>query len=286
MRVCLHAEDFIFFFFALTFSLLQGKTTLLPDTAYVAQPHLVYKVGTRLLPSGVEKISSFRRGDTLFVWIRFWEAAPQGTSWSWAGETLSTIVKIPPLPPDSLMPQADFSIPFEAGEKDSEPTEFPWAAFLSLAILLLASLSLYSLYKDAVRRLFQQVYLYLRWKRWLFQWRRPEPARFTEFIQAVKALLTPHVPFHPGSLSRSEVLSLEGDPSLRQALLHLWEAEYQIIFEQKELPPDKKTKIWRETWKALSSIQPSLAPLFKLPDHHMPSEYKGAKDAPPLHVSP
>ncbi|MCX7764657.1 MAG: hypothetical protein N2253_07200 [Bacteroidia bacterium] len=275
-----------FFFTALTFSLLQGKTTPLPDTAYVAQPHLVYKVGTRLLPSGVEKIGSFQKGDTLFVWIRFWEAAPQGMSWSWAGETLSTIVKIPPPPPDSLMPQADFSIPPEAGEKDSEPAEFPWAVFLSLATLLLASLSLYSLYKAAVWRLFQQVYLYLRWKRWLFQWRRPDPARFPEFIQAVKALLTPHVPFHPGSLSRSEVLRLEGKPSLQQALLHLWEAEYQISFEQKELSTDKKTKIWRETWKALSSIRPSPAPLFRLPGHRMPSEYKEAGGAPPLHVSP
>ncbi|MCX8111971.1 MAG: hypothetical protein N3E49_02045 [Bacteroidia bacterium] len=245
-----------------------------PDTAYLAEPVLVHKVGTKVLPLGVERLNAFERGETLYVWIRFWEASPEGVRWTWGKDTMITVVKIPPLPPDSLMPLADFSIPPERPSAESVELEVPWSlVFIGLGLVLFG-MGLYPLYRPWVYRLMRRLYLWVRWQAWLYRWRKPQPERFLEFIGAVKALLRPYASIHPGSLTLSELASLRSHPALQQMLTRLWQAEYQIAFEDSVPPKEVRVQLWRAAWKTfrrmrLSGSSPLIEPFLT---HHKPSE--------------
>lgn len=258
------------------------------DTAYLAQPYLVYRVGTHALPKGVEQLGAFHRGETLFVWIRFWEAAPQGQRWTWGTDTLITPVQIPPLPPDSLMPQADFTAPtFSAESPEAESVlSLTWLVGVLMGGLL--ALVLYPLYRGLLQRIFHQVILRARWWLWLWRWRSFSPEQFPEFCASLKDLLSPHATVHPGSLTLSELRYIHTDPKLHHALQTLWELEYRIHFTRNTTSPDEIINAWRSIWQVLRRIRPSVdRPLILLPPvHRMPDEYAVAGSSLPLHGVP
>lgn len=249
------------------------------DTAYLAQPHSVYRVGTRRLPQGVELLSAYHRGETLFAWIRFWEAAPQGQQWIWGGDTMRTVVQIPPLPPDSTMPMADFRIPAQQTEL-VEAESPPALTFLLLGLMgMLLMLALYPLYRGILQREIHRMGLRLRWWVWLWRWRSPDPARFFDFCAALKALLSPYATVHPGSLTLSELAEVQTDPKLHEALRALWALEYRMSFTTENASPEEIQRVWSEVWQALRRIRPSSnPPLISLPpSRHTPDGYVVAR---------
>ncbi|MCS6895655.1 MAG: hypothetical protein NZZ60_05855 [Bacteroidia bacterium] len=248
------------------------------DTFPLAEPVLLFRTGVRTLPSGIERLSSIERGDTLFVWTRFWEAPPEGIQWKWGRDTFRGIIQVPPLPPDSVMPLADFSVPITPSESTGAEA-FP----LGLLWLLLGGglviLGVYPLFRPHLLRGAKKLYLHLRWQVWLWRWRRPMPQRFPDFITAVKTLLTPYTESNPGSWTLAEVRTLTPHSPLSQVLQALWEADYQMHFMNKPLNDAEKTTLWRSAWQALRQVGSeakvlSVKPLF--PSHHMPSAHERA----------
>ncbi|MEN3041203.1 MAG: hypothetical protein ABDH66_06680 [Bacteroidia bacterium] len=258
------------------------------DTFPLAEPVLVFRKGLKTLPSGVERLRSIERNETLFVWIRFWEAPPEGILWRWGRDTLQAIIQVPPLPPDSLMPIADFSIPALRSEEESSES-FPLALLWISAGAAVLILGLYPLLKPYIHQSLVRLWLYTRWQIWLWRWRKPAPQLFSEFIQAVKSLLRPHAESDPGSWTLTEVSTLASHTPLAEVLRALWEADYQMHFMRRGLSEAEKVNLWRSTWQTLKRLGPLstkaiLRPVS--PGHHRPSAPEGAEMTLPRHASP
>lgn len=241
----------------LSLSGLWAQALYVPDTVSLAEVVEGFAVGTRLLPQGPECLGHTLERETLRVQLRFWEG-PGTVSWKWAGETLRTIVVMGSLPPDSLMPQGDFSVPALSDAltpRDSFPLEWLW---IGLAVVLSAPLWAPAAYR-AFRRAVRPWYLALRWRYFLWKW-RPAATRnsFSAFLSAVKELLRPHASFHPGSLTLSEAQALQGvSQPLQEALVKLLQVEIEESFLGKGLSFEEKQNAWGIIWRKLREATPS-----------------------------
>lgn len=234
-----------------------GREVYSMDTAALAQPKWVMRVGVGTLPRGVEVLHHYWAGETLYARIRFWETSPAGHIWYWGGETLRTIVQIPTLPPDSLMPQGDFSVPARPMEaRNHESDSFWWLWSVIGGVLL--GLGLFPLLKKPLSLWAMRASRVIRFYFWLWRWRKPDPARFEDFTRAVRELLRHHAPFHPGSLTLTELSLVQAPPGLADALKDLWKMDYALSFEQRSLPDSQKVAVWKVVWSHLRQSGPAL----------------------------
>lgn len=228
-----------------------------PDTAPLAGVCTAKAVGVLAWPKGPEVLSSAQQGATLSVTLRFWEG-PGLVPWQWGTQTFTTVVQAGPLPEDSLLPQADFSVPDLAEEAPEPSSETLWGLWLVLAgvmVLLVA-------FPFLVRRLRPYglaFWLAIRWRVFLHRWHPRRKRDLEAFTQAVKKLLLPHADRHPGSLLPQEVAHLEGPPPLREALQTLLQAEHRLFLGQ-VLPPEEASELYRRTWQALRTCAPGWVP--------------------------
>lgn len=228
----------------------------LPDSVPLAQPLWLAKASTSTPPQGPEVLAQRLSHDTFYAWVRFWEG-PGPVQWRWGSDTYRTATFVPALPPDSLMPLADFSMPsfpVSAVETDS----FAWEALWIGVGLLLVSIFLAPFVWRAIRPALRRIGLMLRW--WLFLWRwRPRPkGDFLAFAQAVKMLLRAHANFHPGALTPQEAQAIQGNPALRDMLCQLLELEYALDFTGRQYSPEQVLAVWQAAWKALRQTAPTL----------------------------
>ncbi|MCS7296663.1 MAG: hypothetical protein RMK19_04120 [Bacteroidia bacterium] len=228
----------------------------MPDTVWLAEPFLVWRVKARDLPLGAEKIATYQRGDTVFALLRIWDLVEDGVRIVWGSETSTVQIKVPPLPSDTLMPLADFSVPSLKEEAQPGFERQLWVVWLMIA-LLLATVALFPLFRRPLQRRIESALLFLRWGIWLIRWRKPELGQFPAFIQSLKSLLLFYLPMHPGSLTLEELHTLETlNFSLKQALEDLWRIEYQTEFWRKAVSPEEKQRAWQMIWSALRHTPP------------------------------
>ncbi len=232
----------------------------LPDSVALAQSYWLAKVGVSLPPDGPEVLAQKVSGDTFYAWVRFWEG-PGLVEWRWGRDTYRTVVFVPALPPDSLMPLADFSVPPSSASTE-ETADFPWEGFWIAVAVLLLLLLVGPFIGRGLRGGLEQLRVRLRW--WLFLWRwRPRPGGdLRAFIQAVKALLRPQATFHPGALTPREAQNIQGPPALCQTLCRLLEIEYEMDFAGKVLPPEQCQAEWSSAWQSLRQAAPGLRQTF------------------------
>ncbi|MCS7163196.1 MAG: hypothetical protein NZ958_07745 [Bacteroidia bacterium] len=230
---------------------LLGQILGLPESLIIGRPFRIGKVGAKGLPQGIERLDLQLRGETLYVRLRAWEG-PGQVALVWDRDTFRLRTSLGPLPPDSLMPLLDSTVFMPGLEQTSEALpSLPWMWVVGPIALILIGLLGGPFLFPILERWGRALYLIARWYLWLWQWRKPLPDRFLEFVRMVKALLRPHATFHPGSLLPMEVKQVEGEPLLRDRLHLLLSGEYSEIFLGQPLTVEEKIALWHAMWQAL-----------------------------------
>lgn len=194
------------------------------DSVPLAAPHWIATSPTRTLPRGPEVLAQSQQGDTLRLLVRFWEG-PGQVEWYWGQDTYRTAIYVPALPPDSLMPLADFTIPHQ--ELSPEASTAPSWEWIGIALaLLMVSLLLGRFFLHSLRTYGEALWQPLRWQLFLWRWRPKKDGDFRAFLAAVKVFLRPYATFHPGALTPTEAQQVQGPPALRALLRRLVEVEY------------------------------------------------------------
>lgn len=228
----------------------------LPDSVALAQPFWVAKRAASTPPQGPEVLAQKLVGDTFYAWVRFWEG-PGPVQWHWGSDTHRTVTFVPPLPPDSLMPLADFSMPLPSdSEREAEAFtgEVLWIAVALLLLMILLGPFAGQFLRSGLRRLG----LVLQWWIFLWRWRPRSGGDFRAFVGAVKEHLRAHAAFHPGALTPSEAQAIQGSPVLRDMLRQLLELEYTMEFAGKRYSPERCHAVWQAAWRVLRQVAPSL----------------------------
>ncbi|MEN2992441.1 MAG: hypothetical protein ABDH91_02685 [Bacteroidia bacterium] len=208
----------------------------------------------------MERLDLLLRGETLYVRLRTWEG-PGQIALVWDQDTFRLRTSLGPIPPDSLMPLLDSTVFRATPEPRSEALpSLPWAWVAGALVLILLGLLVGPFLFPILGQWGQTLYLIARWYLWLWQWRKPLPDRFPDFVRMVKALLRPHATFHPGSLLPTEVKQIEGEPLLRDRLHALLSGEYSEVFLGQPLTAEEKMALWRAMWQALWSCGGRLRP--------------------------
>lgn len=238
-------------------ALLLAQSYLVPDTVSLAGVCTARAVGVSVLPKGPEVLRLDWQGQTLSVTLRFWEG-PGPVQWQWGSRFFTTRVKVGPLPADSLMPQADFSVPTLTEEASGAFSETLWGVWLLLAVVMVL-LVVFPFLARRLRPHMRAFWLAVRWRVFLHRWHPRRKQDLWAFTQALKNLLLPHADRHPGSLLSQEVAQLRGPSPLLDALQALLQAENRLFLGQ-VLPPPEASALYRRTWQALRACAPSLIP--------------------------
>ncbi|MCS7189707.1 MAG: hypothetical protein RMJ66_07450 [Bacteroidia bacterium] len=227
---------------------------IVPDSVFLGVPFWTYKKGDLPYPQGPELIEYFIRSDTSWAYLRFWEG-PGKVKWSWGKETLYTYVGVYTLPPDSLMPKADFRVP-------SFPAKFPPISpeRTNLISVFLALILVGALFLPFILRYFREKLYYLlipiRWYLFLWRWKPHINGDYEAFIRALGTFLRPFLSFHPGALTPSEIEVLQLPPPLKEALRILKQSEYEIAFLGISRSPQEQYKYWLQAWQNLKKFKP------------------------------